>query len=72
MTTTQSLDGGYSWVVLCASAVVSFFHLGLLKVFGIFVPELVEQLEMSATTVGLSCSIGLALRALLGMYVDCG
>ena len=65
---SKHVDSGYSWVILCASTGVSFFHLGLLKVYGVFVPELVEQLSMSVTAVGLCCSIGLGLRAILGVF----
>ena len=60
------VDSGYSWVVLFATTLVSFFGLGVVKVFGVFIPELVEQLQMSSSAVGLCCGIGIGLRAVLG------
>ena len=60
-------DRGYSWVVLAATFVVSFFHLGYPKVFGVFVPHLVEQLDMNTWSVGMVCSIGIGLKHVLGM-----
>ncbi|XP_072016483.1 monocarboxylate transporter 12-like [Amphiura filiformis] len=64
---SHHMDSGYSWVILLCVFVVTFFHLGIVKVFGVFVPELVEQLEFDMWTVGISCSIGISLNALLGL-----
>ena len=61
---------GYSWVILSSVFVVTFFHLGIVKVFGVFVPEIVEQLEMSMWVVGMCCSIGISLNAILGRYTS--
>ena len=61
-----AVDSGYSWVILFATTLVSFFGLGVVKVFGVFIPELVEQLQMSSSAVGLCCGIGIGLRAVLG------
>ena len=60
-------DRGYSWVMLAATFVVSFFHLGYPKVFGVFIPHMVEQLDMSTWSVGMACSIGIGLKHILGM-----
>ena len=60
------LDSGYSWVILFAVTFQTFFQLGLVKAFGVFIPELIEQLQMSSMSVGLSCSVGIGLRAILG------
>ncbi len=62
----HQVDSGYSWVVLFGVFVVTFFHLGIVKVFGVFVPEVVEQLGLSMWSVGVSCSVGISLNALLG------
>ena len=61
-------DTGYSWVILTASFVVSFFHLGVPKVFGVFIPYFVEQLELSTWSAGLVCAAGIGIKAMLGKY----
>ena len=59
-------DKGYSWVILSCVFVIAFFHLGIIKVFGVFVPVLVEQLDLNMWAIGFCVSVGIAANSLLG------
>ena len=60
-------DKGYSWVILSCVFVIAFFHLGIIKAFGVFVPVLVEQLDLNMWAIGFCVSVGIAANSLLGM-----
>ncbi len=63
-------DEGYSWVILACVFVVAFFHLGIIKVFGVFIPVLVKELDLNMWAVGFSVSMGIAGNSLLGTLFD--
>ena len=56
------------WLILASICLLSFFQYGSLKALEISIPRLIDQLEMSATEAGLTCSIAAALATLLGKY----
>ncbi|XP_072030444.1 monocarboxylate transporter 12-like [Amphiura filiformis] len=59
-------DIGYSWIIALSAFTVTLFQMGVIKVFAVFIPHLVEQLNISTWVVGMAASIGIGLRHLLG------
>ncbi|XP_072025587.1 monocarboxylate transporter 13-like [Amphiura filiformis] len=55
-----------SVMTLLAVFVVTFFQLGSMKAYGVLVPQLSEHLSLDLWQVGLTGSIWIGLRALLG------
>ena len=59
-------EGNTKWVILLGFFVVSLFQQGSIKAFGVLIPSLMEQLDISETEAGFGCGIGIAVARLLG------
>uniref|UniRef100_A0A8W8IP41 Monocarboxylate transporter 12 n=1 Tax=Magallana gigas TaxID=29159 RepID=A0A8W8IP41_MAGGI len=63
------VDTGWSWVILFASASISFLHIGSLKAFGLFFVEFLEMFDASVSVTSLIVSIQNVFYALIALPV---
>ncbi len=61
-------DTAYSWVVLVGVVFTVFFAFGVIKSFGVLLPELTEQLGTDTWVIGSFISLMTAWGYIVGKY----
>lgn len=64
-------DGGWGWVVMCASFVNNFILDGIAYSFGAFLNDYVDYFNESVAAVTLANALLCGVYLLVGMYILC-